>query len=64
MVQLQSTYFFKSLKNLFIYLSIFGCAGSSLLFGLSLVAGNRGYSLAVAFRLLAVVASLVAEHEL
>ena len=64
MVQVQSTYFFKSLKSLFIYLSILGCAGSSLLCGLSLVAGNRGYSLVEAFRLCTVVASLVAEHEL
>ena len=31
-------------KNLFIYLLIFGCAGSSLLCGFSLVAVSRGYS--------------------
>ena len=63
MVQVQSTYFFE-FKKLFIYLSILGYAGSSLLCGLSLVAGNRGYSLVEAFRLCTVVASLVAEHEL
>ena len=31
--------------NKFIYLFIFSCVGSSLLRGLSLVAGSRGYSL-------------------
>ena len=39
----------------FIYLFIFGCAGSSL---------QRGFSLVVAYGLLVAVASLVAEHGL
>ena len=43
---------------------IFGCAGSSLLHGLSLVAESRGYSLVVVCRLLIAVASLVLEHGL
>ena len=45
------------------YLFIFGCVGSSLQRGLSLVAASRGYSVAVR-GLLIVVASLVAEHGL
>ena len=50
------------LKNkLFIYL---GCAGPSLLRGLSLVVVSRGYSLVVMCGLLIVVASLVVEHGL
>ena len=43
---------------------IFGCAGSSLLHGLSLIAESRGYSLAVVCRRLIAVASPVAEHGL
>ena len=44
---------------LFIYL--FGCAGSSLLRGFSLVAVSRGCSGVAGHRLLIVVASLVVE---
>ena len=47
-----------------IILFIFGCAGSLLLCRLPLVLGTRGYSLAVAYRLLIVVASLAAKHGL
>ena len=50
-----------SLKNFFFFF-IFGCAGSSLLYGLSLVVTSGGYSLVKVPRLLIVVASLVAEH--
>ena len=42
----------------------FGCAGSSLLRGLSLVALSRGHSLVVTCGLLIAVASLVVEHGL
>ena len=49
---------------LILYLFIFGCAGSSLLHGLFSGCSDGGYSLAVACRLLTVVASLVAEHSL
>ena len=52
-----------SLFKLF-YLFIFGCAGSSLLCGLSLVAESESYSLVAVCRLLIVVASFVAEHRL
>ena len=48
-------------KNKFIYFFIFGCIGSSLLRGLSLVVASGGYSVVVR-GLLIVVASLVAEH--
>ena len=48
---------------LFILLT-FGCAGSLLLHGLSLVVGSRGYPLVVVHGLLIAVASLVAEHRL
>ena len=43
---------------------IFGCAGSSLLHGLSLVAVSGGYSLVAVCRLLITVASLVVKHRL
>ena len=49
-----------SFKEVFLY----GCAGSSLLCGLSLVAASRGYSLAAVRRLFVAVASLVVEHRL
>ena len=45
-----------------IYLFTFGCAGSSLLCGLSLVVESEGYSLVAVRGLLIAVASLVAEH--
>ena len=45
-------------------LFIFGCAGSLLVRGLSLVAASGGYSLTVVRGLLIAVASLVAEHGL
>ena len=45
------------------YLFIFDCAGSSLLHGLSLVAG-RDYSLVVILGLFISVASVVAQHRL
>ena len=44
-----------------IYVFIFGCAGSSLLDGLSLVAARGSYSLVVVCGLLIAVASLVAQ---
>ena len=46
------------------YLLIFGCAGSSLLTGFSLVATSGGYSLVAMHGLLIAVASLIAEHRL
>ena len=46
------------------YLFIFGCAGSSLLRGLSLVAVSRGYCLVVMCGLLVAMPSLVVEHGL
>ena len=46
-----------------IFLS-FGCAGSSLLCGLSLVAASRGYSLVAVWGLLVAVVSLVVEDRL
>ena len=50
---------------IFIYLFIFGCAGSSFAVRrLSLVAASRGYSLVVVCGLLIVVASVVAEQRL
>ena len=45
-------------------LVIFGCAGSSLLCGLSLVVVSGGYSLAAVQRLLIEVTSLVTENRL
>ena len=52
-------------KNLFIYLFIFWwCHVFITMYGLSLVAVSRGYSLVKVHRLLIVVASLVAEHRL
>ena len=51
--------FFKT----FIYLFIFGCAGSSLLHAFSLVAAYRGYSL-VEVRALLIAKASVAEHGL
>ena len=56
---------FKSSAHVFLfliyfYLCIFGCVGSSLLRGLSLVAASRGYSLVRG--LLIEVAYLVVEH--
>ena len=48
----------------FIYLFIFGCAGSSLLRGLCLVVVSRGYSLVAVVGLLTAVASFVAEPRL
>ena len=61
MILVKHCLFFFKIK---IILFIFGCAGSLLLCGLSLVLGTRGYSLAVAYRLLIVVASLAAKHGL
>ena len=43
------------------YLFIFGCAGSLLCVGFSLVAASGGYSLVAGCRLLTAVASLVVE---
>ena len=53
-----------SSKFSFIYLVISGCAGSSLLLGLSPAAKSRGFSLAVVHGLLIVAAPLVSEHGL
>ena len=50
--------------KVFIYLFIFGCAGSHCCAGFSLVAESRVSSLVVVGRLLIVVASLVIEHRL
>ena len=47
-----------------IYLFIFGCAGSLLLQGLSLVAASGSCSLAVVHRLLIALASVVVEYGL
>ena len=49
---------------IFIYLYIFGCAGSSLLCRFSLVEESWGYFLVAVLGLLIAVASLVAEHGL
>ena len=49
-----------SFKEVFMY----GCAGSALLCGLSLVAARRGYSLVAVRRLLVALASLVVQHRL
>ena len=43
---------------------VFGCTGSVLLCGLSLVVASRGYSLDVVHGLLTAVAPLVVEHGL
>ena len=43
---------------------VFGCAGSSLLHSLSLVAASRGNALIVVWRPLIAVASLIAGHRL
>ena len=48
--------------NNFIYLFIYGCAGSSLLCGFSLVVESEGSLVAAMLRLLIVVSSPVAEH--
>ena len=56
--------FLVDFKILFIYLFIFGCAGSSGCVGFSLVAVSRGSSPVVLLGLLTAVASLVAEHRL
>ena len=45
-------------------LFIFGCAGSSLLYKLSLVGVSRGSPLVAAYGFLIVVASAVVEHRL
>ena len=50
--------------HVYFYSFIFGCAGSSLLHGLSLVVVSRGYSLVAVCGLLTALASLVAEHGL
>ena len=51
--------------NDFIYLIIFGYAGSLLLrVGLSVVSKSRDYSLVAVLRLLIAATSLVAEHRL
>ena len=52
------------LHDVFFFLFIYGCAGSSLRHSLSLVAANRGYSLAAVQWLLIALASLVAVHGL
>ena len=55
---------FSSYLRIYLFLFTFGCAGSSLPRGLSLVATSGGYSLAVARGLLIAVASLTEEHRL
>ena len=51
---------------MFVAFNVFisGCAGSSLLWGLSLVMPNRGYFLVAVLGLLITVASVVVEHGL
>ena len=51
-------------KQVFYLLIIFGCAGSSLLLGLSPVGASGGDSLVVVHVLLTIVASLVIQHGL
>ena len=51
-------------KVYYYYLFIFGCCGSSLLCGLSLVVARGGYSLVVVCGLLIVTASLVSERRI
>ena len=51
-------------KKKIIYLFIFGCAGSSLPHGLSLVVASTAYCVVVVCGLLIAVASLVVEHRL
>ena len=58
-------FFFISLFfNSFIYLVIFGCTVSLLLWGFSPVVASEDYSLVVEHGFLIAVASLVADHEL
>ena len=52
----------KKKKNIYVF--IFGCTGSSLLCGLSLIGVNGGDSPLAVHRLLIEVASLIAEHGL
>ena len=58
----RGTFFF--FFNLFIYLFIFGCVGSSLLCVGFSSCGERGLLFIAVHRLLVAVASLVAEHGL
>ena len=55
---------FSLLLNIFIYLSLSGCAGSLLLHRLSLVAVSGSYSLVVVLTLVITVASLAVESRL
>ena len=59
-IEVNTAYKIFILTNLSIV--IFGCAGSLLLHGLSLVAASSGHSPVVVYMLLITVASLVAEH--
>ena len=52
------------IQSYFMYLFVFGCSGPSLLRGASSSCAEQGYSLVVLHCILAVVASLVAEHGL
>ena len=54
--------FLSNLIGIFSNLFIFGCAGSSLLCALSLVAVSGSYALGVVHGLLLVVVSLVVKH--
>ena len=56
------TLYFNSL--LLLYLFVFGCAGTLLLCGLSLLEVTRGYSIAVLPGFLITLVSLGAEHGL
>ena len=55
---------FHTIKKKFIYLFIFGCAGSLLYEDFSPVVVSRGFCLVVVQGLLIAVASVVAEHRL
>ena len=57
-------FFMWTIKKTFFFSFIYGCAGSSLLRGFSLVSESQGYSLVTEHRLLTVIASLIAEHGL
>ena len=60
----QDFFFMWTIKKTFFFSFIYGCAGSSLLRGFSLVSESQGYSLVTEHRLLTVIASLIAEHGL
>ena len=62
--QVSFLFFISLFFNSFIYLVIFGCTVSLLLWGFSPVVASEDYSLVVEHGFLIAVASLVADHEL